>query len=130
MSYDYVVDSSVWVDYFSGSERGNKVKGIIEAKKLATSIIAVAELADKFFRDKIDFSTHLLFIQSRAAILPLNVDLSLKAAKIKGERRKIKSKFGLSDALQYASAQDCGALFLTADNDFVNMPGVLLVRLT
>ena len=128
MSYEYILDSSAWMEYFKGSKKGEKLREIVENNAIATSIIAVAELADKFSRDEKSFQNHLLFIQSKAAILPSSIPITLEAATIKQEQRKKKPKFGLADALQFATAQDKEALFVTTDNDFVEMKGVLLVR--
>src|SRR3989344_980476 len=118
MSYDYIIDSSVWVEYFSGSEKGKKSKEIIDQKKIATSIICIAELADKFTREERPFHNHLLFIQSKSAILPLSVPITILAAKVKLEQRKKKPKFGLADALQFATAREIGATLITGDSDF------------
>ena len=128
MNYEYLIDSSVWVEYFSGSEKGNKSKDIIESKKVAISIIAIAELADKFAREGKSFENYLLFIQNKAAILPITVSISLEAAKIKLKQRKKQPKFGLADALQLATSREKVCMFVTTDNDFVEMAGVLLVR--
>jgi len=65
-----------------GSKEGNKAKQIIEEESIATSIIAIAELADKFERLERLFDAQLNFIQSRATILPLSVPLVQRAAKL------------------------------------------------
>lgn len=128
MSYDYIIDSSVWIEYFSGSEKGKKSKEIIETKKIATSIICIAELADKFAWEERSFHNHLLFIQSKSAILPLNIPILLLAAEVKFEQRKKKPKFGLADALQFATAKEMKTILVTTDNDFSDLSGVLLLR--
>src|SRR3989344_1437434 len=104
MSYKYVLDTSVWVEYFLGSAKGTKVSHIIEEERIAISVIAIAELADKFERDKQDFSQQLQFIQNRAAIVPLTIPLSLHAAHLKNEMRSTHAKFSLADGIHLATA--------------------------
>lgn len=128
MSYDYIIDSSVWIEYFSGSEKGKKSKEIIDQKKIATSIICIAELANKFAREERSFQNHLLFIQSKSAIIPLNISILLVAAEVKFEQRKKKPKFGLADAIQFATAKEIRTILVTTDNDFSDLSGVLLLR--
>ena len=128
MNDNYLINSSVWIEYFSGSKKGEKVCTIIEKEKIATSVFAVAEVADKFEREKKSFDVHLTFIQSRAEIIPLTVNLALAAAKLKNNYRKTTNKFGLGDAIHLASAQDCKAILVTTDTDFAEIPNVLLLE--
>ena len=118
-----VVDSSVWIEFFSGSEKAR----IIEDKDLATSIVAIAEIADKFEREEKDCTNVIQFINEHARVLPLTVEIALKAGKIKNNIRKKKSKFGLFDALHLATAQSIGAQLITADFDFVGIENVMVI---
>ncbi len=127
MSDEYLIDSSIWIEYLAGSAKGIKIKNIVDEKSIATSILSIAELADKFEREEKDFSYVLTFIQSRAAIVPLNIALVLHAAKIKKKFRTKNNKFGLIDALHLATAQQEKLIFVTADTDFRNAENVILV---
>ncbi len=118
MSYNFLIDSCAWIEYFSGSKIGLSIKEIIETDKIATSILVIAELSDKFIRENKSFQKELLFIQSKAAILPLNIDIVLYAAKIKKERRKNYPKFGLADAIIYSCAKNNNTILITKDNDY------------
>jgi len=128
MSDEYLIDSSLWIEYLAGSAKGIKVKNIIEEKSIATSILSIAELADKFEREEKDFSSFLTFIQSRAAIVPLNIALVLHAAKLKKRFRYKNNKFGLIDALHLATAQQEKLILVTADNDFKDAENIILIR--
>ncbi len=125
MSYKYIIDSSAWIEYFNG--RINEIKEIIEKETIATSIIAIAELADKFEREDREFSKYLKFIQSRAAILPLTLDIVFKAAKIKKEFRGKNPKFGLADALHLSTTLKENSILLTTDKDFSGSDNVLII---
>ncbi len=111
----------------AGTPKGMKIRKLIEEEEIATSIMAVFELADKFEREKRSFETCLKFIRSRAEILPITVDIALNAAKLKNDIRKEKSKFGASDAIHLATSLSEKATFVTADNDFKGIENVMLI---
>lgn len=127
MSYKYIIDSSVWVEYFHGTEKGNKVKKIIDEESIATSILAIVELADKFERDNQVFDDFLQFMLSRSTIIQLEIDIALSAAKLKKEYRAKKPKFGIVDAIHLATAQKEKAILLTADKDFSKIENVSII---
>ena len=127
MGYEYLIDSSAWLEYFTGTPKGMKIKRLIENETIATSIIAVFELADKFEREKRRFDVCLKFMQSRAEVLQLSVGIALNAAKLKNEIRKGKPKFGAADAIHLATAMNEDAKLVTADNDFSGLNNVMMV---
>ena len=55
MSYDYVIDSYAWVEYFRGSKEGRIAKDCIENNNCATSSITIAELSEKYKRENKSF---------------------------------------------------------------------------
>ncbi len=124
----YMVDSSAWIEYFSGSDVGIIIREIIEKEKLITSILVIAELADKYLREGKPFHRELLFLQSKVSIIPMNVNIALQGAKIKTQRRPMFPKFGLVDALILATAQLHKATLLTKDNDFRGIENVTILK--
>ncbi len=127
MSYNYLVDSSAWVEYFSGTPKGLKFQEIIEQQKIATSIVAIAELAEKFERDNLSFDAPLQFIQSKAAILALSIDIALRAAKIKKEVCSRNTKFGLADAIHLSMARSVNSVLITTDRNFAGCEHVIII---
>ncbi len=127
MSYSYIIDSSAWIDYFEGVPNGQKLKKLIEQEEIATSVTAIAEIADKFERNGRKFEIMLEFIRRRSAILPVSVEVALSAAKLKKDVRKKRAKFGISDGIHLATALQEGAVLVTSDNDFAGLEKVLLI---
>ena len=84
-------------------------------------------MADKFEREDREFGEVLKFIMANATILPISIEIAMLAAKLKKQIRKKNEKFGLADALHLASAKIVNAIFVTADNDFKNVDGSLVV---
>jgi len=119
VNFDYVMDSSAWIEYFGGSEKGNKIKNLIENKKIASSIIAISEIAYKFDSEKRIFFDFIKFISTNSTILPLTIDISVNAGTLKTIFRKKTNKFSLIDAIHLATAQENNSVLLTADKDFL-----------
>jgi|ETNmetMinimDraft_2_1059921.scaffolds.fasta_scaffold275652_1 predicted nucleic acid-binding protein len=119
----YYIDTSAWVAYFDSNPCSEEIKNLIENEEIMTSMITIAELADRATRNNILFSDHLKFIKNRAKILPITIPIVLKAATYKQEIRKKNSKFGLVDAIHYATAKDKSTTLLTLDNDFRGIEG-------
>ncbi len=89
--------------------------------------MAIAEIADKFERSNMQFGIMLEFIRRRSTILPVSVDVALSASKLKNELRKRRTKFGISDGIQLATAKQEGAMLVTSDSDFKGLENVLLI---
>lgn len=121
----YALDSSAWIDYFS--EKNSFVRKIIKENELVTSIIAIAEVADKFLREDMPFQKALIFMQENAKIINLDVSLALEAAGVKKKHRETKRKFGLADAIHIVTAQSENAVFLTKDKDFEGLRDVEII---
>lgn len=123
MNFEFVLDSSAWLEYISDAE--SPVKEIVEGSLTGTSVIGVAEMADKFVRDGRPFEMVLRFIKSRSLVLPLTEGGALEAARIKNAIRPHCPKFGIADAIHLATARERKAKLVTFDADFMGLPDVV-----
>jgi predicted nucleic acid-binding protein len=128
MTDKYVIDTSAWIEYFSGTKLGKKVQPIIEKAEIGTSFLAIAELADKFTRSGKEIKQPLDIIRSKAALLQLSTNICLNAGSLKNKIREKKPKFGLTDALHLATAIDEKAILVTTDNDFQDTEHALVIN--
>ncbi len=127
MSYKYVIDASAWIEYLYGTPKGVKIKPFIEREEIATSMIAIGEIAYKFSRINHGFDIMLQFIQKRSAIIEISAALMLAAAQIKNEMRSKKSKFSMADGVHLATARQEDSTLVTADSDFAGLENVMLI---
>ena len=127
MSFDYLIDSYAWVEYYLGTEKGVKIKEIIEKKRIATPVFAIAELSDKFARESNDFNAFFQFINSRSTILPIAVQAAIDAGKFKSEMRKKFKQFCLADAIIYLTSRSINSKLLTGDEHFKGLENVELI---
>ncbi|MBI4896606.1 MAG: PIN domain-containing protein [Candidatus Aenigmarchaeota archaeon] len=127
MTNRYLLDSSAWIEYFRGTTLGKRVKEILEHDDIATCMLSIAEIADKFSREKESFETFLQFIKNASTILPLTFDVCARAGTLKAERRTAKKEFGLADALIYLTAQEHTRILVTKDDDFSGIERVVIL---
>jgi predicted nucleic acid-binding protein len=118
----YLVDSFAWMEYFMGSERGEKVKKIVgdAATECLVSAINIAEIYSKSIRvDGIDRAEdRMSFILSRCAVVDVDDALAVEAAKIDALMKKRVKGWGLADSIVLATARAAGAKIVTWDKHF------------
>lgn len=127
MASRYMLDSSAWIEYFAGSESGRKIKDLVENEKPVTCILSLAELSDKFSGESEKFERFLAFMRGVSSIAMITVSSCSASGKIKADRRKIRKKFGLVDALIYLTARENGCVLITKDKDFDGMRDVAMI---
>ncbi|HLD04118.1 MAG TPA: PIN domain-containing protein [Candidatus Nanoarchaeia archaeon] len=127
MNGNYVMDTSAWIEYFSGTQKGVKISHIIKDKPVFTSVIAIAELAEKHEREERPFESRFEFIKNRSSIISIEIRTALLGAKLKNKIRKFNPKFGLANAFHLATAQQENAVLVTCDRDFQGIENVMLI---
>ena len=128
-----VVDTYAWIELLIGSEKGSKVKDLLEkADEVYTPDIVLAEVARKFLREGTDEKTineWLEIITDSSTIIQIDMATALESAKCHLEMAK-KAKMqkqntpSLFDAIVQATAiiKDCK--IVTGDEHFKNLHGV------
>ena len=117
------LDSSAWIEFFSGSKSGVFVKKYIESNEtIYTPVIDLMEIKNKYMRENKNWKNRIEFICERSIIIDVNSSVSLEAA-------TIKKKYGLHtiDALVYASAQSMKSKLITKDHHFKNLAEVIIL---
>ena len=120
-------DTSAWVEYFIGSERGAAAGGYMESgEEIITPDVVLAEIARKYLREGIGASEvrkRLYYIASRSEIETIDAELGLSAGQAWQElatnarKRKLQSP-SLIDGIVLATARRHRAKVLTADPHF------------
>ena len=118
----YIMDSYAWLEYFMGSEAGRKVKQIIEAEadEKLTPSICLAETYSKILRTEDEEKAELrrTFIKSRSALIPLDEDLAVEAAKTDVAMKKKVRNWGLADSIVLSTARSRKGKVVTGDPHF------------
>ncbi len=119
-------DTSAWVEYFSGSEKGKKVSECINSNTCFTSIISIAELSSICVEKKYNPVELLFQVKSFSYLIDIDENILLLAGKIKQEKRKTFKNFGLIDAIILSTAKQLGLKILSCDKHFEGENAIIL----
>ena len=125
-----VVDAYAWIEVFLGSEKGRKVKEILErADEVYTPDTVLAEIARKYFREGADERTtdaRLETITTASNVAQIDAKVALEAARCytqlatNARKARLKSP-GLFDAIVLAVGRAVRAKIVTGDEHFRNL---------
>lgn len=121
----YLVDSSAWIEYFEGSEKGEKIDKILRETKVYTISLIISEIVSKFKRNDNDFNQAFRIINSNSIFFNLTPDIAREAGLLHAEKRKKFKNFGLNDAIILVAAKKIGAKIITCDFHFKDFKEVI-----
>jgi predicted nucleic acid-binding protein len=127
----YLIDSYAWIEYFMGSEAGEKVKPIIEGlEEKLTPTICLAEVYAKTLKaESMELAENQrTFIKERSALTPLDEATAIKSAEIDITMKKKIKGWGLADSIVYATGLIKGAEIVTGDAHFKNLKNVIFIK--
>ena len=123
-----IIDSSAWIEYLIGTERGEKVNNIInQSLEIITLPITLAEIVSKTKRSKIDPKPIIYVIKSISKIVDEN-ELALLAGEIHGENKPTNKKLSLTDAFIIAASRTTKSTIITCDYDFKDFKEVKIIK--
>jgi predicted nucleic acid-binding protein len=118
----FIIDSYAWLEYFMGSEAGKRVKQIVDSEvdEKLTPSICLAETYAKILKteDKEKAELRRAFIKSRSALIPLDENLAVEAAKIDVAMKRKVQNWGLADSIVLSTARDRNGKVVTGDPHF------------
>ena len=122
----YTIDSSGWLEYFTGGKKAKTYLKYIEAHKpLWTPTLVIYEVYKKICKEKTEAEALLAVTQIESQsekIISFDERLALFSADI-----SLKWKLAMADAIIYATTLHQGAQLITGDHHFKNLPEVILV---
>lgn len=128
MSYEYVIDSYAWIEYFRGTRSGNLVRKYAEGDRAATSTLTLAELREKYLREQWQsFQEDVEFVSARTFVAPVSRSIALLAGELNHARKRIIKGWGMADSVILATARAASAKVVTGDKHFQGLPDVLIV---
>ncbi len=128
MSYEFVIDSYAWIEYYRGSKAGKNASKYIEANTAATSTLTLAELREKYLKEKWNFfEEDLKYMTTRTSIVSIDRSISILAGEINYERKKIKKNWGMADSIVLATARNASAKVVTGDRHFEDLPETIMI---
>lgn len=122
-----VIDTFAWIEYFAGSERGEKARLFIEKGDAITPALVIAEFTDKYLREGIDPNERLKFMRTKTMVAPLDDEIAEAAGRINAERRTKVKGWGLADSCILATARTRGSKVVTGDGHFIGLGDAILI---
>ena len=123
-----LLDTSCWVEYFKGTEKGKKLKELMEKQDVFyTCPITIAEISVWCCKNNKPPQDFIASIKKLSIVLDMGEDILVESGIIYHEERKKNGKIGLIDCIIYATAQVHEFILLTKDTDFKNMNGVKIL---
>lgn len=124
-----IVDSYAWIEYFLSSDKGARIKSIVENEEnsIYTHILSLAEIASRVSRAKGDYKNPLNIVLSSSEIIGIDNQKSVQAGLLHADVRKRIKDFGLVDACILLAARDLNAKILTGDPHFKGMKEAIMI---
>ena len=116
-----VVDSSCWLEFFSGSEAGDEVAPAIEdTERLIVPSITIYEVFKKLLME-LDEDRALFAVahMKQGDVIDLDADLAILSARMGKEL-----KLALADSIIYAVSRKYDAILWTQDKHFQSLEAV------
>jgi toxin FitB len=112
-----VVDSSGWLEYFTGSKRASQFAEAVEdTSHLIVPVITIYEVFKKVLRERGENDAlQVAGMMHAGKVVVMDASLALDAARL---------SLPLADSIIYATAQRHGATLWTLDEHFKDLPNV------
>jgi len=127
----YVIDSYAWIEYFTGTKIGEKIKSLIEnSEEKITPTICLAEVYAKTLRVESQelADKQKSFIKEKSALAFLDESIAVESAKINVRMKKEIEGWGLADSIVYATATLKKAEVVTGDEHFKKLKNVVFIK--
>ena len=120
-----VVDSSGWLEYFTDEPNADFFSSaILDTDKLVVPAISGYEVFKRILRDSSEEDAlSMIAVMAKGLVAPLDMELSINAAKI-----SIELRLPMADSIILATAQAHNAIVWTQDSDFQGLEGVRYIR--
>lgn len=120
-----LLDTSCWIEYFEGTEKGEKIKERMENQEVFyTCPITIAEISVWCHKNSKLPEDFIALIKKLSIMLDISDDILAESGKVYNEERGKNGKIGLIDCIIYTTAKIHGLTFLTKDKDFKDMKDV------
>ncbi|HIJ97664.1 TPA: PIN domain-containing protein [archaeon] len=128
MNNKYVIDTSAWIEFLSGTKRGKTAGQFIQSGLAATPVIVIAELSDKYAREGWQaFEEAVNYVNYFTEVFPLTLGISAISGIVKKEMRVEEKNFSLADGIILATARTMNAKVVTGAREFSNAKDAIMI---
>ena len=125
---NYLIDTSAWIEYLEGSEKGEKVHSLVNDDKneIFTFSLIIAELISKMQRKHGNVESAFNAI-SLCNIISLDSMNSKEAGILHAREKGKNNSFSLANALIIKAAEKNNLKIITTDNHFRSFKEAVLI---
>ncbi len=116
-----VVDSSGWLEYFSGGPNSDKFElPLQDSSSLIVPVITIYEVFKVVLRETGEHEAlQAIASMQKGSVIDLNANIALNASRI-----SLKYSLPMADSIIFSTAQIYECVIWTQDSDFENLPNV------
>jgi len=124
----YLIDSSAWIEYLEGSEKGEKINKILkEDNEILTLPINIGEVISYISRKRGDSNLAYSLIIKNSKQINITPRISKEAGLLHAKIKDDNPSFSLADAFMIISAKSSSAILLTKDNHFKSFKEAIII---
>ncbi|MEK6888899.1 MAG: PIN domain-containing protein [Nanoarchaeota archaeon] len=122
-----LIDTSAWIEYFTGSKEGEIVNKYLNENEILTSVVSLLELSYKADKEGWNIRDYLNFIKIKSQIYGIKESSIIEFGKLYNFSRKKEGSFGFADAIILMTSKSEEAKILTKDNHFKNFDNIIML---
>ena len=128
-STNFLFDTYAWIEYFLGSNEGEIVKKLLEKENISTSIISIAELSDKYYREGLikEWDKRYSYIINKSNILQISLEIAKNVGLSKYTFRKKDKSVGIADSIIFETAKQHNLIIVTGDPHFKDIDNLFFL---
>ncbi len=124
----YIIDTSAWIEYLDGSEKGEKINNILKSNEKVYIIpVILSELISKVKRSNGNIELVYGSLIKNSEILSLTPRIAKEAGLLHTEVKLTLPSFSLTDATIICSAKAFKLKILTTDNHFKKFKETIII---
>lgn len=122
-----LLDTSAWIEFFEGSNKGERVKEVLNQNKCYTSIVSLAEITNWSLKYNRDTTFFIDTVEKLSSIINTDKVIVVSAGQLNYERKKKNKKWGMLDSFILATGMVYNLKILTKDSDFKDLEDIELL---
>ena len=123
----YIIDSSAWIEYLSGSKAGEEVNKLLKKEEIYVISIIISEVVSFVKRNGGNTEIAYESVIKNAKIMEITPRIAKEAGLLHSTMREKGSNFPLAAALILCSAKENQAKIITTDNHFKPFKEAILI---
>ncbi len=122
-------DTSAWIEFFQGTERGKKVQEPLKNEENFTCIVTFAELINWCLRNRLEnkITSYIKTIKQGSELIDLDETMVTLSGRLNYERKMVVKDWGMMDSFILATSLVYDLKILTKDLHFKDLSNAVIL---